>query len=600
MPLADPYPVRARRYLTALLLLVAALAPAQLLAEPEESPTEFGPQHPVLIEIEGVDKQLETNILLFLSIEQQKSHPLMSDGRIRRLHQKAKAEIAAALQPFGYYRPEITSSLERLETGEWRARYQIDPGPAIEIGELNLDISGPIQQDPELQLLVEKYAPQPGTVLVHSRYDSFKSRLSGLAAERGYVEAQFTETRLEVDLGEYTARIIIRMESGPRYSFGEVSMQQDLLDPDLLQRYVPFARGEPYDFDQVVSLQHALNDSNYFQYAEVSPGQPSRETREIPITVKLAPRKRHRYDFGVGYGTDTGARAKFNWRMPRVNTHGHRIDTEFIVSQIGYKATGNYRVPVLNPRTDQLVYTISQEEEDIDSNFFRLSTIGVSLNHAREKWRETLALNYQVEDFIVADDSGESVLLIPSASWTRTWGQEFINVLDGVRVDFGVRGGTTALVSDTDFAQAIAGVKFIYSLDPRNRFLLRGSFGTTETQEFEQLPSSIRFFAGGSQSVRGYAYKSLGPTNESGDVVGGRHLITGSIEFEHYFSERWGVAAFIDTGNAIDSLNEDLEQGAGFGMRWKSPVGPVRVDLANAISTEEKDWRLHISIGPDL
>jgi len=599
MPVADSYPVRARNCLVALLLIVA-LAPAQLRAEPEEEPSQPGTRAPVLVEIEGVDKQLETNVLLFLSIEQQKSHPLMSDGRIRRLHQKAKAEITAALQPFGYYRPEVNASLEKLETGEWRARYQIDPGPGLLISELNLDISGPIQQDPDLLRLVEAHAPQPGTVLVHSRYDSFKSRLSGLAAEHGYVEAKFSETRLEVDLREYVARIIIRMQSGPRYSFGEVSMQQDLLDPELLQRYVPFAKGEPYNFDQVISLQHALNDSNYFQYAEVSPGQPSRETREIPISVKLAPRKRHRYDFGVGYGTDTGARAKFNWRMPRVNEHGHRIDTEFIVSEIGYKVNANYRVPVLNPRSDQLVYTVSREKEDTDSNFSLLTTIGVSLNHAREKWRETLALNYQVEDFDVADDSGESVLLIPSAGWTRTWGSDFINVLDGVRVDFALRGGTTALVSDTDFLQGVASVKFIYSLDPSNRFLLRGTLGATETPDFEQLPSSIRFFAGGAQSVRGYAYKSLGPTNEFGDVVGGSHLIIGSIEFEHYFNERWGVAAFIDTGNAIDSLNEDLEQGAGFGMRWKSPVGPVRVDLANAISTEEKDWRLHISIGPDL
>ena len=579
--------MRARYCLIALLLV--GFAPVQLRAQPV-----------VIVEIEGIDKPLEANVLLLLSIEQQKSHPLMSDGRIRRLHQKAPAEIATALQPFGYYRPEVTSSLDRLETGEWRARYRIDPGPGIKISELNLDISGPIQQDPELQRLVAEHAPQLGNVLVHSRYDAFKSRLSGLAAERGYVEARFVESRLEVDLREYVARVIIHMESGPRYSFGDVSMQQDLLDPELLQRYVPFARGEPYDFNQVVSLQHALNDSNYFQYSEVSPGQPSRETREIPVVVKLTPRKRHRYDIGFGYGTDTGARARFNWRMPRVNRRGHRIDSEFLVSEIGYKANANYRVPVLNPRNDQLVYTVSREKEETDSNFSLLSTVGVSLNHTRKKWRETLALNYQVEDFDVADDSGESVLLIPSASWTRTWGRDFINVLDGVRLDLGVRGGTTAIVSDTDFLQGVAGVKFIYSLDPRNRFLLRGSFGTTETREFEQLPSSIRFFAGGAQSVRGYAYKSLGPTNESGEVVGGRHLITGSVEFEHYFTERWGVAAFLDAGNAIDSLDEDLEQGAGFGMRWKSPIGPVRVDLANAISTKEQDWRLHISIGPDL
>jgi len=100
--------------------------------------------------------------------------------------------------------------------------------------------------------------------------------------------------------------------------------------------------------------------------------------------------------------------------------------------------------------------------------------------------------------------------------------------------------------------------------------------------------------------VRGYAYQSLGPTDESGDVTGGEHLMTGSVEFEHYFSDKLGMAVFIDTGNAIENFGDELEQGAGFGLRWKSPVGSVRIDLANAISTDDQDWRLHINIGPDL
>ena len=200
----------------------------------------------------------------------------------------------------------------------------------------------------------------------------------------------------------------------------------------------------------------------------------------------------------------------------------------------------------------------------------------------------------------MADDSGDSNLLIPGASWVRTWGQEFVNVLDGLRFDIGVRGASVNLASDTDFLQIRGGIKFITSLGSRNRLLVRGNFGTTETSDFGQLPSSIRFFAGGSQSVRGYGYEELGPTNDNGEVVGGKHLLTGSIEFEHFFSDNWGAAVFLDAGNAIDNLNDDLEQGAGFGFRWRSPVGPVRIDFANAISTDEQDWRLHVSIGPDL
>lgn len=576
------------RYPLVLLLLLGTFISTQSWAQPV-----------VKVDIKGIDTELETNVRLFLSIEQQRAHPLMSDGRIRRLHQKANAEIAAALQPYGFYQPEITSTLTEQEAHSWLASYVIDTGPGIPITEFNLNVGGEAGEDPAFKELIGKIAMKPGDIFVHPVYESVKSKLSGLASERGYVQAGFTTTRVEIDLKAYGARVYLDFDSGPRYSFGEVSLDQDVLEPELLQRYIPFQRGDPFSLGQVIRLQQALNDSNYFEVAEVSPAQPLADSQEIPINVSLTPRKNHRYNFGLGYGTDTGARAKFGWKMPRVNRRGHRIDSEIEVSEIGYNLGANYRVPVLNPRTDQLVYSISKEREKTDSNDSTLSSVGISLNHNRGKWREVLTLSYEREAFEVADDSGDSDLLIPGVSWTRTWGQEFINVLDGLRFDIGVRGASASLASDTDFLQLRGSIKFITSLGSRNRLLVRGSFGTTETPDFDLLPSSLRFFAGGSQSVRGYGYEDLGPTNDNGDVVGGKHLLTGSIEFEHFFNDSWGAAVFLDAGNAIDNLNDDLEQGAGFGFRWKSPVGPVRIDLANAISTDQS-WRLHVSIGPDL
>ena len=557
-------------------------------------------QQPIVnVLIEGLDAQLEANVRLFLSMEQQKGHPLLSEGRIRRLHNKAPQEIAAALQPYGYYRPEITSSLNQLESGEWQARYVIDPGPGIPIAEFNLTINGEIRDDPELKKLVEVHGLRVDAVFVHPQYDGFKSRLRELAAEYGYLQGKFTEARVEIDLDTYQARVYLAYESSKRYSFGEVSLDQDVLDADFLRRYITFHQGDPYNLNLLVDLKQALNNTNYFQSVEVYSDEPRHDIREIPITVKLTPRKRNRYDIGLGFGTDTGARAKVRWFVPRVNRRGHRIDSELMVSQNGYRVGANYRVPVYNPRTDQLVYTISEEKEDTDTNDSLLRLVGVSLNHNRGEWREILSLNYQSEEFEIANDNGTTSLLIPGVSWSRIWGPDFINVVDGLRFDIGLRGADSSFISDTNFTQLRGGVKFILSYDARNRLLLRGNFGTTHASDFDQLPSSIRFFAGGSQSVRGYSYESLGPKNKDGDVVGGRHLLTSTAEFEHYFNDNWSAAVFLDTGNAIDSLSDDLEQGAGFGLRWKSPVGPVRIDLANSIS-RGKNWRLHISIGPDL
>jgi translocation and assembly module TamA len=541
-------------------------------------------QSAVNVEINGIGKILEENVRLYLSIEQQKNHPLISDGRLRRLHKKADKEISSALQPFGYYRPTISSSLEKSESGEWQASYSIDPGPALRIAEFNFVISTEMGQDPEFQKLIQKQAMQTGSVFTHPEYDSFKAELAKLASERGYFRAAFSENRVEIDLKDYVARVYLNYDGGPRFRFGEVLLRQDVLKADFLQRYMPFKKGDDYSLDKLIELQHVLNDTDYFQTVEVSPGEALKENR---------------YLFGFGYGTDTGARTKFGWQRPRVNDRGHRFDSEIGVSEVGHKLEANYRVPVLNPRTDQLVYSVSEVDEELDDVDSDLRTVGVSLNRRRGDWRETLALEYQREDFEIGNDSDETALLIPGVTWSRIWGNNFIYVLDGLRFDFALRGADEELGSDVSFSQVYSSLKFITSLNRNNRIIARGSVGSTSTNDFDKLPPSVRFFTGGSQTVRGYEYRSLGPEDDSGDVIGARRLLTGSLEFEHSLNDRWAVAVFYDVGNAIDDFDDDLERGAGFGVRWNSPVGPVRIDLANAISDDES-WQLHINIGPDL
>jgi translocation and assembly module TamA len=556
-------------------------------------------QSAVNVEINGIGKILEENVRLYLSIEQQKNHPLISDGRLRRLHKKADKEISSALQPFGYYRPTISSSLEKSESGEWQASYSIDPGPALRIAEFNFVISTEMGQDPEFQKLIQKQAMQTGSVFTHPEYDSFKAELAKLASERGYFRAAFSENRVEIDLKDYVARVYLNYDGGPRFRFGEVLLRQDVLKADFLQRYMPFKKGDDYSLDKLIELQHVLNDTDYFQTVEVSPGEALPGSNEIPVEVSLTPRKENRYLFGFGYGTDTGARTKFGWQRPRVNDRGHRFDSEIGVSEVGHKLEANYRVPVLNPRTDQLVYSVSEVDEELDDVDSDLRTVGVSLNRRRGDWRETLALEYQREDFEIGNDSDETALLIPGVTWSRIWGNNFIYVLDGLRFDFALRGADEELGSDVSFSQVYSSLKFITSLNRNNRIIARGSVGSTSTNDFDKLPPSVRFFTGGSQTVRGYEYRSLGPEDDSGDVIGARRLLTGSLEFEHSLNDRWAVAVFYDVGNAIDDFDDDLERGAGFGVRWNSPVGPVRIDLANAISDDES-WQLHINIGPDL
>lgn len=554
----------------------------------------------VSVEIAGVTGELADNVKLFLSIEQQKNHPLLSQARLQRLHARAEQEIATALQPYGYYRPKIVKRLQQLEAQQWQAVYEIDPGQPLPVGESEFVVLGGIRQESEMQALLAQAPLVKGAAFNHLKYEELKSALQKIAAELGYFDARFSRHRVEVDLQQYQARVQLHFDGGLRYRFGDIHMPQDVLKPSLLNRYVPFEADSPYRFSQLIELQQALTDSDYFKSVEVYPGKPDEDGMQVPVEVKLLPRKAHRYLLGLGYGTDTGARARFGWDMPRINNRGHRFNSEIKLSEIGYSAAARYRVPVLNPRTDEMIYSTAVENSKTETSESTLRTIGVGLHRGRGRWRESLTLNYQREDFVIAEDSDSAILLLPGIQWTLTQLAKTLYPREGFRFDIGARAAHVDLLSDVSFLQVQSGLKFIWPAGGRNRMLLNGRVGSTNISEFEELPSSVRFFAGGSQSVRGYAYQSLGPEDENGEVVGGKHLMLGSVEFEHPFSDKWSTALFYDVGNAIDALDDELEHGAGFGFRWQSPVGAIRIDLASAISRDGAPWRLHINIGPDL
>ena len=398
----------------------------------------------------------------------------------------------------------------------------------------------------------------------------------------------------------YQADISLHFDTGPRYYFGELLFQQDLLDTDLLQNFSPFAAGDPYSNEALVDLQRALSDSDYFSEVEVHPLRDQTREHNIPIEVQLTPRKRHKYTFGIGYGTDTGARGMLGWEVPIVNSYGHRFDSELRISEIGDSAKLRYRIPIRNPRTDQLIYSLGRTREVTDSNTSLIYSTSAGMIYARGQWRENVALTYQQEHYKIAGVSDSSILLMPSAGWNRVWAKSRLQPRRGVSLGIELRASSRQLVSSIDFLQARTRIKTIMPLGPEGRLLLRGDAGTTLAAPLETLPASVRFFAGGSQSVRGYAYQSIGPVNVDGEVIGGKHLVVGSIEYQHNIRGNFNGALFYDVGNAIDDISDPLMHGAGFGLRWNSPIGPVRVDLASALSLDGNPWRIHINIGPDL
>jgi translocation and assembly module TamA len=577
-----------------LLVLACALSRGSAWADPR-----------VRIEVEGLDGDVRRNVVASLSLEEARDDKDLDEQRIRRLHAQAEEEIATALQPFGYYRPDVQSTLTQ-EKDTWVARYEVDPGPPLRVTTLDVRVDGEGSDASWFQRDVREFPLKQGETLFHPEYEAGKQRFVDDAARNGYLDADFQTNEIRVDLDAYTADVVVHFATGPRYRFGPVVFNQDFLDPDLLRGYVTFKQGEPLDVDEVLQMQTSLSDSPYFQRVEVLTRRDLAQGVEVPIEVNLTPAKPQRWSAGAGYGTDTGPRGTVALDLRRINRQGHRGNVEVRGSQIEKSLQAQYQIPGAYPRTDVLTFSLGYSDLRTDTSESKSSLVGVGLTQARGKWREALALNLQREDFEVGLDEGRSELLIPQSTWTRVRADDRISTTNGDRVEFTLRGADESLLSNASFLQASAQGKLIRSFARNFRFITRLQVGHTETDQLRELPPTIRFFAGGDQSVRGYGFQDLGPLDEAGNVIGGEDLLTGSVELEYrfleklFFLEKWGVAAFYDTGNAMRTFSGSLEEGAGVGLRWVSPIGPIRADVAWALTEPGTPVRFHLTVGPDL
>lgn len=550
------------------------------------------------VRLAGVEGEMQRSVRAHLSLA---GEPCDAPRwRVRQRFERARAEIARALRAFGYYQAEAEGD---LDTGEpcWSASFRITPGTPVRIASVELSVRGEASDDPAFDALLGSLPLEEGAVLNHARYEQAKQDIAALGAERGYLDGAFTTHQMLVDPDQHSARIRLEYDSGPRYRFGRVHLEQQALAEDLVRRFVTLEEGTPYDSRRLTELSSALNDSGYFRRVEVRPELEAARDREVPVEVRLEARPQHAFSTGLGVATDTGPRGRVRYDNYLLNRRGHRLSAHVAASLIDVDSGVDYRIPLADPRSEWLSFQAGYRREhtnEVRSDVFK---IGARRTQTRFRdWLETQFVELSREDFDVGSDSGIATLVVPGMSWTRTEADNQLRPRRGYRLRFEVRGSHELLGSDTSFLQLRGSAKWIHGFRWGGRVLARADTGWTAVDQFDVLPPSQRFFAGGDSSVRGYGYRNLGPRDSEGQVVGGQFLLTGSLEYEHPVTERWGVAVFVDSGNAFDSLDAGLKTGAGLGLRWHSPIGPVRLDVAYPFDDPDQLFRIHISMGPDL
>jgi translocation and assembly module TamA len=547
-------------------------------------------------DITGVDGEVLANVRQYLDEPDCDAPP----NAVRRYVRALPNDVRPALQAFGYYHASIDARRTEDESGCWRAALEIAPGEATTVRDVDLALRGEAHDDPAMRALMAEFPLRDGDALSHPRYREFKSRLTALARERGYFDARFTEERVDVYLDVAAADIALELDSGQRYAFGEVQFEAGSLRGDVLRSFVPFEPGEPYDSEDVARLQRDLNASGYFASARVEPQFDRASAGRIPLRVETVPAVPRSSSFGVGFSTDDGPRFSYSRENVRRNRAGHRYELDALLARVRQNMTFDYRIPVENPQRDWLSVRAGAEREDIDAGVGSVARLGVHRTRAGDDVTATRYVDVLVERDAIGGETLRNALVVPGMSWARSYRDDLVRPREGHRLSYGVEVG----VGDVALARADFRGKWIAALPWEARVIVRGRAGAMiRNEDLDRLPLSMRFFAGGDNSVRGYDYESLGPRNALGELTGGDRVLEASVEYEHPVAPSWSVAAFVDAGNAFVGAQVGARRGAGIGARWFTPIGPVRIDVAWPLDVPagaDSGPRLHISLGPDL
>ncbi|WP_366525078.1 autotransporter assembly complex family protein [uncultured Shewanella sp.] len=583
------------------------------------------------VNISGVNKTLEKNILAHLG-----KLPKSSVQR-RAFLFNAKDNINAALQSMGYYHSIIKQETTPHKNAAWAFTIDITLGKPTRLQWIDIRIQGELLDDPVFNQWLNQLKIRPGDILNQGIYEQMKSQLISMALARGYFDGQYTQSQIIVNRDLNLAKINLYYQSGDRYRLGDVTFEGSTLEPYLLNKLIPFKTGAPYSSSDLNQFNQKLLNTGYFSNIQVLPLMDQAKNDVIPINVNLSPRPDHSIKLGlgadIGNTTDNNIepRVSVTWQTPQINRYGHSQTTTALWSLNRPRLLTTYSIPLTDPLNDLLkirfgiirdYYGLTQEYSTSSEKYYNTGQldstqylVGVARQHRlKDKWVFSYSVEALKEKYNQSDVNYDPQFLLFGASLSKTVrGDNTLDPKSGTMQAYSIAYGDPDLGSTIRLLKMEAKFKWIETFFTKHRFVSRLDLGinVTDDNNLAEISPSLRYFAGGDQSIRGYSYNELGPYidytdsdgNQIREVVGGRYLIVGSLEYQYYFTPSWRAAAFIDAGNAYDTGQFDPVVSVGPGIAWISPIGPIRLDLGIGLQkndTLNRPWRIHIMMGSEL
>lgn len=561
------------------------------------------------VNITGLDKEMLEQVLPHLSIKQAENEEHLNEERLQILYQESLRELSSILEAYGYYHAEIESNLKFCqEHQDFKAEYHVHLGQGIRIRSIEIRIEGSGQHHEPILEQLYRCPFKVGNIIRHDTYDKFKQELLAETLQQGYLDAVYTKSSVRVDIDDYVADICLVLLTGNRYTFGEVQFLNPPYPTSFLNRYIPFCANEPYTTERLLYFQRILTEANLFDKVRIDPLLNDCENLQIPLKVRLNPKPHNRYTASIGYGTDTGWRTMAGLERKRLHYPGHKIHVNGKVSEKRNQVNLEYSLPGEKPATDTIRMTARVIEEKFYKKYSLRTKVGASYNmNLFYNIEQILSIHYlsEVNRILPTDPKTQNHFLMPSIGYVWSDMRKTISLLPyGTRISLTVRGGLDLLLSTTNMIQTDCRIKSILPLNDISRLILRNDFGVISAGNRDQIPLSLRYFTGGDQTIRGYGYRSLGPVEEDayGEpiVVGGKYLFVVSAEIDRVIYKNISLAAFVDTGNAMNKLSARLATGVGLGLRWGTPLGPLRFDFAQGLNNKKFKPRIHITFGMDF
>ncbi|EHU5003099.1 outer membrane protein assembly factor [Vibrio vulnificus] len=537
--------------------------------------------------IQGLSKPLERNLEYHLMPLANTSANDIPVSQLSKL-------VRSALNPYGYYYSKLSVQREPNDL----IVLDVELGEVVLVAKSNIVVSGEASNDEDFLGLVNQAQLKQGQPLLHSEYDTLKRNLTSLAQKKGYLDGRFIESSLEVIPSMNQANVNLHFSSGSRYQFGSLSVPTSGIEPARIEIMRTFERGDDFDTLKLNQYQANLSETNWFRSVIVKADFDGISNNlEVPIEVIAEPNARNIVQVGGGYSTDLGLRASLNWTKPWYNTRGHSFETQAYASKAEQSLLLGYKIPTQNVLTDY--YGIQFESKHVDYR----DTSSFSNDLSFEKhwqldsdWQSTMHVRYLQERYQQASENNDSQMLLPGVTFSLLDRKNDQLEIKHRHV-YSLEYSDPNFFSDSRLLRIEGNSVLSWDISEKHKFHFRSNVGINIADALSDIPSSLRFFAGGDGNLRGYGYESISPRDENGDLTGARYMFTAGLEYQYQVYHQLWLGAFYDVGDAFND-SVDWKSGTGLSLIWNSKYVPVKVDFAYGLDAPQGDqFRVHFSLG---